>query len=156
MSDSAIESFKESNGIVLALKSLASSSALSNVLLEIDRCPTPTVFKALATKLPASPAPTRSAFLSINEPSFLWTIWTAAKLIDKGFRPTAVSSRVFLPTRTAAWNKPTIGTRTVSTSEAILRALLTWPNISDSPTIWESNPLATLNRCETASSPTFE
>ena len=73
-------------------------------------------------------------------------------------RPTemAVSVRTRLPVASAARNSLLDIGPVVRAASAISYARLTWPWTSASPTIMESSPPATANRCATASLPRRE
>ena len=63
-----------------------------------------------------------------------------------------VSRCTCLAVRSAWWNSPESGPRTLPVSLATLKDVLTWPRICRSPTTIESRPLVTRNRWRAQSS----
>ena len=101
---------------------------------------------------PTSPAPITSTRRPSRPPRRSPATVTAADGTDTAWRPMAVSVRARLPTSTA-WRKTRDTSGPIMDScSATRHASRTCPRISPSPTIIESTPAATPNRCATAAS----
>ena len=130
----------------------AASCAAANVRFAIQTCSTPRERSVDARPVPICPAPTTSTLAPSNVPR------CSAATGDRGRRDRhrdggRCRSRCApaCPTRPRGGTSPA-SCGAVPSRTAVCHASRTWPRISLSPTIIESRPAATENRCATAAS----
>ena len=129
----------------------ASAIARSRRRLATNIVVTPWAWKARAVCSDVSPAPTITTWRCASPPSAARAASTATVATDAWPSEIFVCVRTRLPVASAARNSRLVSGPVVRAASARSYARLTWPWISASPTIIESSPLTTRNRCRAAS-----